>query len=121
MDKIDYLLKFKKEHTQNHAAILGICADLGKERPITDLTREVIKELKHTAAEELKLYRGCCYALAPLMCNPTGDVQRLLYRLGNLEAYAIASCPKEIEPYRNRVDALAEYCEHDDTVKGVNE
>lgn len=90
---IEFLLEKKKHHYQDRELFLKYQKDYGRE------DRELGKYFRDAASEEMKAYRGCCYALGILACEPPGDCKGLQ---GN----------KELAPYIDNAFAAVdlEWC-----------
>ena len=90
---IDYLIEKKKQHSRDRDEFLNYQKQCGKD------DREFAKYFRNEAAEEMKAYRGSCYALSILACTPPGDCK-------NLQA------SKELSPYIDQAFASGdlEWC-----------
>ncbi len=93
-ESVDYLIIKKKTHAQDRELFLKYQKDFGRD------DREFGKFMRDQAAEEMKFYRGCCFALSKIAAFPPGDSI-------NLEA------SKELSPYIDMVFAAVdlEWCQ----------
>lgn len=66
-ESIDFLIEKKKGHTKDRELFLIYQKDYGRD------DRNLGKYFRDAASEEMKLYRGCCYALNRLAQDPPGD------------------------------------------------